>query len=101
MTVTATTPTQCARPGCLGTFLPVRNHGRWQRYCSASCAQQDRFGKRRAALAVTGSDPRSWMLTRLNQGMPHHVMAALLGMQRQALYAWWRELGIRRVVRYE
>lgn len=101
MTVTATTPTQCQRPDCGQPFPPRWSHGRWQRYCSASCAQQDRFGKRSAALAITGPNPKAWMLTRLNQGMPHHVMAALLGMQRQALYAWWRELGIRRVVRYE
>ena len=101
MTVNATTPTQCQRPGCGQPFRPHWHHGRWQRYCSPACAQQDRFHKRSAALTITGPDPKAWMLARLNRGVTHEALAQQLGMHRQALYAWWHDLGIRKVVRYE
>lgn len=98
-TINAETPRLCLV--CATPFPPRHHHGHWQRYCSQACAQGDRFKKRRAALAVTGPDPKAWMLEHLNRGMTHETMAALVGMHRQALYAWWRDLGIRKVVRYE
>ncbi len=101
MTVNATTPTHCQRPGCGQAFPPRWNHGRWQRYCSPACAQQARVPKRIAALAITGPDPKAWMLERLNRGVTHEALAQQLNMHRQALYAWWQDLGIRKVVRYE
>lgn len=100
-TVTKDTPTRCAR--CGAPFQPQWNHGRWQRYCSQSCAQEARFRKRDAAQAEVMGDanPRTWLLTELNRGRSITALAHRLDMDRPALHAWMRDLGIRRVVHYE
>jgi len=86
---------------CGNAFLARISHGRWAQCCSRSHTQRLRQGKREQATQAMQGDPRGWFVDRLNAGISHEVLAGLLGMDRQAMYAWWRELGIHKVVRYE
>ncbi len=86
---------------CGNAFLGRWSHGQWGRYCSLSCSNRARYGRRPQALAAMGGEPRAWFVTRLNAGVSHDVLADLIGMDRRTMYAWWRDLGIRKVSYYE
>lgn len=102
-TVTANTPTQCAT--CGRDFLPRWNHGHWQRYCSLLCANRAQAWakieqvKAQYGLADDGA-LRQWLVDQLNRRTVTAV-AALCGVNKQALYQWMQRLGIRKTLRYE
>jgi|UPI00036A456E hypothetical protein len=102
-TVTSTDVTHCAL--CHRPFLPHRHHGRWQRYCSPTCAQRAqswaKINEVKAAYGLPDDHAfRQWLITQLNHRSLTAV-AGLCGVQRQALYQWLDRFAIRRVTRYE
>lgn len=102
-TVNPWTPQACAL--CGTAFPPTRRHGRWQRYCSQSCAQRAQaWAKIEQVKAAYGLPDdaalRAWLVEQLNRATVTAV-AGRCGVDRQALYQWMARFGIRRVVRYE
>ncbi|WP_053958361.1 hypothetical protein [Sulfobacillus thermosulfidooxidans] len=101
--ITDAVPTRCAR--CQTPFRPARHHGRWQRYCSLACARRASSEAKQSLVKTTygladDAALRAWLIDQLNHRSATTV-AALCGVHRQALMHWMRQLGIRKVVRFE
>lgn len=102
-TVTANTPTACA--SCGKEILPHWHHGKWQQYCSHTCANRAAAWAKIETIKVaydlsTDEAFRQWLIGQLNRCTVEAV-AQLCGVHKQALYQWMARLRIRRHVWYD
>lgn len=81
-----------------GAALAYGRDRRLRYYCSVACLQAVPPRLARAMAESGDSDPRACVLRALRETETVEAAARALGVDKQALYAWIRRLGIRREV---
>jgi len=89
--------THCLTCGKKLSYLPSKDGRRNRGYCSSSCLSANP-PKMAYIQKLHGKSARNVILEMLNNGASLATTAALLGVNRQALYAWLSKLDIKKKV---